>query len=64
MEKANQDIRRVLHRAGVTFWQLGVVWGCSEVTVIRRLRHELPDDTKREVLGFVEQIKQARDSEL
>ena len=42
---ANQKIRDELRRRGIRFWQLADAWGCSEPTVYRRLRHELPPET-------------------
>lgn len=57
MVAANQDIRMKLKKAGIPLWRLGVRWGCSEVTVIRRLRLELSDETRDYVFKLIDEIK-------
>ena len=60
---ANQKIRDELRRRGIRFWQLADAWGCSEPTVYRRLRHELPPEQRAEVMSLLRQISRADPSE-
>ncbi len=44
---ANIDVRFAAKAAGVPFWKLGEKMGVSEVTIVRRLRKELPPEKKQ-----------------
>ena len=58
MEKKNKDIRKEITRAGLTLWQVGERWkGISEVTMVRRLRHELTDAEKDEIREAIKKLQ-------
>jgi len=51
--KANQDLRQEMKAAGLTFWRVADGLGCSEPTLIRWLRHELPEDVKAKIRAVI-----------
>jgi len=57
MQRANLDIRKALKNAGIPYWRLGLKWGCSECTVIRRLRIELSESEKARVFQIINCLK-------
>lgn len=46
-QKANQEIREKAKAAGIPLWRVAEALGVSEPTIIRTLRHELPDGGER-----------------
>jgi len=52
-EKKNPRIRRELRIHDTTIWQLADILGKSEPTVIRMLRHELPDEVQGEIISKI-----------
>ena len=50
---ANKEIREAMKQAGVAQWELGDLLGCSENTVYRKLRKELPEDMKQRILDMI-----------
>lgn len=58
MEKANEEIRKKAKINRVRLWQIAYALNISEPTIIRRLRHELPDDQKAEILDIIERLKE------
>lgn len=60
MAKANRDMRQALIDAEIPMWRLGLMWGCTEQTVIRRFRFELEQEKKQEVYEMIERIKKER----
>lgn len=53
MEKANEKLRREMRARNVPFWRLAQLWGCSEITAVRRFRVELPKQEQREILELI-----------
>lgn len=53
---ANMDIRNKLKEYGIPQWMLAERLGISEFTLIRRLRHELPEETKNDLFEKIEEI--------
>lgn len=51
--KNNKEIREALKAAGLKQWKLGELLGCSESTVYRKLRKELPEDEKQKILKMI-----------
>ena len=49
----NKEIRDALKKKGMYFWQLADLMGVSEPTVMRWMRHELPPDEKKRILGLI-----------
>lgn len=50
---ANTEIRQAMKEAGLSQWQLGDLVGCSENTIQRKLRKELPEDMKQHFLEVI-----------
>ena len=55
---ANTEIREAMKKAGVAQWQLADLVGCSENTIQRKLRKELPEDMKQHLLEVIRNHKQ------
>lgn len=55
---ANTEIREAMKKAGVAQWELGDLLGCSENTVQRKLRKELPEDMKQKILKLIHDRQQ------
>lgn len=53
---ANMDIRNKLKEYGIPQWMLADHLGISEFTLIRRLRYELPEETKNDLFEKIEEI--------
>ena len=51
---SNEVVRQAMKQAGLSQWQLGDLLGCSENTVQRKLRKELPEDMKQHLLEVIE----------
>lgn len=56
MTKANQDIREALKAKKIPLWRLGDALGVTEMTVIRKLRHELPAEEKERILKVIAEM--------
>ncbi len=52
-KRANQDIREAIAAKKIKVWQLADLLGISENTLIRKLRHELPDEEKKRVFEVI-----------
>ena len=50
------DIRAAARAAKVPLWKIADELGVSELTVSRRLRHELPDLEKEELFSIIKRI--------
>ena len=53
----NQEIRKAIRFAGVRQWQVAEAMGLREDTLSRKLRHELNEESKQEVLAAIERAK-------
>lgn len=60
--KANQEIRSYMEKHHITMWQLGAKVGRSELTMIRRLRMELPEQEKAAMLAALAEIAKEREA--
>lgn len=56
MKKANLDIRQELKDANIPLWRLAMKQGCNEVTMVRRLRIELPEEDKSSIRNQIKDI--------
>ena len=59
--KANEDIRNTLQVLGVRQWELAAAVGVGEVTMVRKLRHELPDEVKEKYTTIIMDIAKERE---
>lgn len=57
MEKANLALRQRMKSDGTPVWKLADFMGCHENTMLRRLRHELSESEKAEVLKALDAIR-------
>jgi len=55
-QKANQDIREKAKAARIPLWRVAEALGVSEPTIIRTLRHELPEADKTHVLAIIAEL--------
>lgn len=53
---ANKEIREAAKKAGLRLWQVADGVGLSESYFSRKLRKELPDDERRQVLDVIAQL--------
>ncbi len=60
--KANQEIRNYMEKHHITMWQLGAKLGRSDNTMIRRLRMELTEQEKAELLTAMAEIVKEREA--
>ena len=56
-------IRRQARAAGVPFWQIARALGIGEATMTRKLRTELSDTDKNEILAIISELASANDEE-
>lgn len=52
----NMDLRRTAKAAKVPLWKIAEVLGISEPTMTRKLRRELPEKEKQQILGIIEHL--------
>ena len=52
----NDDVRKAAKAAKVRLWQVAEELGISDFTLSRRLRHELPQTEKAEMMGAIQTI--------
>lgn len=60
MSKANADIREAAKKAGVYLYNIADRLGVCENTLTIRLRRELPEDKKRQILDIITEIASER----
>lgn len=53
-EKANTRIREKVKESGLCLWQLADMLGISYDGLIRKLRHELPEEEQGYILSVIE----------
>lgn len=49
----NNEIREALKKANMKQWQLAELLHISEFTLSRKLRKEMPEDEKREIIRLI-----------
>lgn len=49
----NNEIREALKEANMKQWQLAELLHISEFTLSRKLRKEIPEDEKREIISLI-----------
>lgn len=53
---ANTDIRTTAKENGVRFWEIAEHLKISEPTMTRKLRKELPDSEKQEIIKIIDEL--------
>jgi hypothetical protein len=56
MEKANQDIRKMIRDSGLKYWQVAERYGVNDGNFSRKLRTELPDKEKVKILMIISEL--------
>ncbi len=56
----NQEIRIKAKENGVRLWQIAEKLGVCDMTLTRKLRHELPEDEKIKILAIIDSISASR----
>lgn len=56
-QKANARIREALKSSGLHQWELALLLGIGESTLVRNLRQELPEDEQRRIIDVINQNK-------
>ena len=54
--KANQDIKKHAKEMDVCLWQVADALDISYDTLVRKLRHELPEKTKADIMKIINDI--------
>lgn len=59
MRIANEEIRLKAKKCDVPLWRVGEALGyASDATFSRKLRHELPDETKAQIYRIIDELKE------
>ncbi len=58
MQRANAEIRAALKAAKIPVWRVALEMGVHENTVLRKLRIELSENEKSEMLHIIQSIKE------
>lgn len=53
----NKDVREAAKAAGVRLWQVAEGLGMNDSAFSRKLRHELPEETRRQALAIIERLQ-------
>ena len=56
----NKEIRTTAKNHGVKMWQIAEALGIQDSALSRRMRHELPDDERKQIIEIIENIAQQR----
>ncbi len=56
-EYVNDTIRKAAKAAGVRLWQIADGLGIAEGTLIRKLRHEVSEAERQQIMEIVEKLK-------
>lgn len=60
LRQANEELRALLRKTGVTRWQIALKLGLSENTIVRKLRVELDDETRVQIENAVKEVLKER----
>lgn len=58
----NLEIRRKLKETKVMQWQVADELGVSEMTLVRKLRYELPEEEKQKIFSIIDKILGAKNN--
>lgn len=53
---ANRDLKLAAAGAGVRMWQIADELGILDSNLSRKLRHELPPEEKKKILGIINKL--------
>ena len=60
MKRANQEIREHAAKNSVYLWEIALALGVSEPTMTRKLRTELPDRDREEIMRIINDLAAMR----
>ena len=60
MRRANQEIREYAAKNGIYLWEIALALGISEPTLTRKLRTELPDRDREEIIRIINDLAAMR----
>ena len=60
MKRANQEIREYAAKNGIYLWEIALALGISEPTLTRKLRTELPDRDREEIIRIINDLAAMR----
>ena len=55
-QKTNSAIRTAAAQRGVKLWQIADALGMNDGNFSRKLRHELPQEEKQQILALIDKI--------
>lgn len=55
--KSNKDVRKVIYRSNLYYWQVAQALGITDSNFSRLLRNELSLEKKEEILTIIRKIK-------
>jgi hypothetical protein len=58
----NLDIRTKLKEANIKQWELADQLGIAEMTLVRKLRYELPEEEKQKIFLIIAELTTAKNS--
>lgn len=59
MVRKNSDLREKIHSAGLKQWQIASELGRSEEWLVKKLRHDLGDETRVSILEAIIKLREA-----
>ena len=54
---ANQEVRQAAKAAGVKLWRVAEELGMADSAFSRKLRHEVPEEIRRQSLAIIERLR-------
>lgn len=57
MVQRNREIKQEAKAAGVRLWQIAERLGLTDGNFSRKLRHELPEEEKRQIMEIIQELK-------
>ena len=52
----NEEIRKLAKDRDIKLWEIAEQLGCADATLSRKLRRELPEAEKKEILAIIERL--------
>ena len=56
----NKEIREAAKRSGVYLWQVADAYGVNDSNFSRKLRKELPQKEKQNILGIIDRLSKEK----
>ena len=58
--RANVDIREAAKKAGVCLWEVAAEYGMNDGNFSRKLRKELPQEEKQNILEIIDRLSKEK----